>query len=121
MKPSARDQPGATPMPATRRHVLRLSAAALAMPALARHARADGWPSRPLRVVIPFTAGSTLDIIGRIVMEPLAAQLGQPIVIENRGGAGGTIGAASVAKSDPDGYTYRRAGDLSEPALRHRT
>jgi tripartite-type tricarboxylate transporter receptor subunit TctC len=91
-------------MRATRRDVLRLGAA-LALPALSRRARADTWPNRPLRVVIPFSAGSTVDIIGRIAMDPLSAALGQPIVVENRGGAGGTIGAAAVAKSDPDGYT----------------
>jgi tripartite-type tricarboxylate transporter receptor subunit TctC len=68
-------------------------------------ARADAWPTKPIRALVPFTAGSTIDIIGRLVMEPLSAQLGQPIVIENRGGAGGTIGSAAVAKSDPDGYT----------------
>ena len=55
--------------------------------------------------MIPFAAGSSLDIVGRIVMDPLSAQLGQPVVIENRGGAGGTIGTALVAKSDPDGYS----------------
>jgi tripartite-type tricarboxylate transporter receptor subunit TctC len=91
-------------MPTSRRTVLRLSAAALAAPALSRLARAETWPSRPIRAMIPFSAGSTIDIIGRIVMEPLSAQLGQPIVIENRGGAGGTLGAAMVAKADPDGY-----------------
>jgi tripartite-type tricarboxylate transporter receptor subunit TctC len=89
----------------TRRKVLRLSGAALAIPALPRALHADAWPNKSIRAVIPFSAGSTIDIIGRIVMEPLSAQLGQPIVIENRGGAGGTIGAASVAKSDADGYT----------------
>ncbi len=55
--------------------------------------------------MIPFAAGSSLDIVGRIVMDPVSSQLGQPIVIENRGGAGGTIGTALVAKADPDGYT----------------
>ncbi len=89
----------------TRRKILRLSGAALAIPALPRVLHADAWPNKSIRAVIPFSAGSTIDIIGRIVMEPLSAQLGQPIVIENRGGAGGTIGAASVAKSDADGYT----------------
>jgi tripartite-type tricarboxylate transporter receptor subunit TctC len=93
-------------MTQSRRTLLRFSAGALAAAALPRHARAQAWPNRPLRVIIPFSAGSTVDIIGRIVMEPLAAQLGQPIVIENRGGAGGTIGTASVAKADPDGYTF---------------
>jgi tripartite-type tricarboxylate transporter receptor subunit TctC len=91
-------------MGATRREVLRVGAT-LGFSALARQTRADTWPNRPLRVVIPFSAGSTVDIIGRIVMDPVSAALGQPIVIENRGGAGGTIGAAAVAKSDPDGYT----------------
>jgi tripartite-type tricarboxylate transporter receptor subunit TctC len=92
-------------MSPTRRTILRVSAATLAAPAFAQFARADSWPSKPIRAIVPFTAGSTIDIIGRLVMEPLSAQLGQPIVIENRGGAGGTIGAAAVAKSDPDGYT----------------
>jgi len=89
----------------TRRRFLRLSAAALATPALPRLVRAQAWPSKPIRVMIPFSAGSTVDIVGRIVLEPLSAQLGQPIVIENRGGAGGSLGSAMVAKADPDGYT----------------
>lgn len=88
-----------------RRHFLRLSAAALATPALAKRGFAQAWPSRPMKAIIPFTAGSTVDIVGRIVLEPLSAQLGQPIIVENRGGAGGTIGSATVAKSEPDGYT----------------
>ena len=54
---------------------------------------------------MPFSPGSTIDVIGRIVAEPLSAALGQPIVIENRGGAGGTIGTAFVAQAEPDGYT----------------
>jgi tripartite-type tricarboxylate transporter receptor subunit TctC len=65
----------------TRRKFLRLSAAALATPALARRAAADTWPSRPIKVVIPFSAGSTVDIVGRIVLDPLSNQLGQPIVV----------------------------------------
>jgi tripartite-type tricarboxylate transporter receptor subunit TctC len=91
--------------PTTRRQLLRASAAALAAPALARLAWAQAWPAKPIKAVIPFTAGSTVDIVGRIVLDPLSAALGQPIVVENRGGAGGTIGSAVVAKSDPDGYT----------------
>jgi tripartite-type tricarboxylate transporter receptor subunit TctC len=89
----------------TRRQFLNLTGAALATPALPRLAWAQSWPSRPIRAIIPFTAGSTVDIVGRIVLDPLANQLGQPIVVENRGGAGGSIGAAAVAKADPDGYT----------------
>jgi tripartite-type tricarboxylate transporter receptor subunit TctC len=68
-------------------------------------ADAQTWPTRPIRAIIPFSAGSTTDIIPRIVFDQLSADLGQTIVVENRGGAGGTIGAAAVAKSDPDGYT----------------
>jgi tripartite-type tricarboxylate transporter receptor subunit TctC len=68
-------------------------------------AAAQQWPSKPIRAVVPFGAGSTIDILGRIVLEPLSAALGQPIVVENRGGAGGSIGTAYVAKADPDGYT----------------
>ena len=92
-------------MKLTRRHTLKLAGAALATPALSRFAFAQAWPSRNIRAVIPFTAGSSLDIIGRIVLDPLATALGMPIVVENRGGAGGSIGSAQVAKSDPDGHT----------------
>jgi tripartite-type tricarboxylate transporter receptor subunit TctC len=66
---------------------------------------ADEWPSRPIRMVVPFPAGSSPDLIARIVTEKLALALGQPIVIENRPGAGGNIGTGAVAKAAPDGYT----------------
>ena len=69
-------------------------------------AQAQGWPTKTLRAVVPYGAGSTTDIIPRVVFEQLSPQLGQPIVVENRAGAGGTIGAASVAKAEPDGYTF---------------
>ncbi len=69
------------------------------------NAWAEVWPERPIRTVIPFGAGSATDVIPRIVFERMASQLGQPIVVENRGGAGGTIGATMVAKAKPDGYT----------------
>jgi tripartite-type tricarboxylate transporter receptor subunit TctC len=68
-------------------------------------AAAQDWPARPIRVVIPFGAGSATDLVPRIVFDRLSPQLGQPIVVENRGGAGGTLGTAAVAKADPDGYT----------------
>jgi tripartite-type tricarboxylate transporter receptor subunit TctC len=89
----------------TRRRFVKLAGAALAMPALPRLAWAQNWPSRPIRAMVPFSAGSSLDIVGRIVLDPLSSQLGQTIVVENRGGAGGTIGTAAVAKADPDGYS----------------
>ncbi|HXF65698.1 MAG TPA: tripartite tricarboxylate transporter substrate binding protein [Burkholderiales bacterium] len=90
----------------TRRKFLLGSAAALAAQALPGGVQAQPkWPVKPIRAIVPFSTGSTIDIIGRIVLEPLAAQLGQPIVVENRGGAGGSIGSALVAKAEPDGYT----------------
>jgi len=70
---------------------------------------AQAWPQKPLRAVVPFAAGSSTDIVPRIVFEQLGLQLGQTIVVENRAGAGGTIGALSVAKAEPDGYTLLMA------------
>jgi tripartite-type tricarboxylate transporter receptor subunit TctC len=89
----------------TRRKFVLSSGAALAMQLLPRFTWAQAWPSKPIRAIVPFGAGSTIDIIGRIVVDPLSAALGQPIVVENRGGAGGSIGTAAVAKAEPDGYT----------------
>ena len=63
------------------------------------------WPTKPIRAIVPFTAGSASDIVPRTVFEQLSGELGQSIVVENRSGAGGTIGAAAVARSEPDGYT----------------
>jgi tripartite-type tricarboxylate transporter receptor subunit TctC len=78
-------------------------AAALALPAVAR-AQAP-WPQRPVRLIVPFGLGGSADVAARFLAEPLQAALGQPFVIENRAGAGGTIGADAVAKSTPDGHT----------------
>jgi tripartite-type tricarboxylate transporter receptor subunit TctC len=90
----------------TRRKFLSLTAAALAAPALSKLAFAQAWPSvKPIRVIVPFTAGSSLDVITRIVTNSLSAELNQTVVVENRGGAAGSIGAAIVAKAEPDGYT----------------
>ena len=66
---------------------------------------AQGYPSKPVRLIISFTAGSSPDIVARIVMQRVSEYWGQPAVIENRGGAGGSIGSAVVAKAAPDGYT----------------
>ena len=69
-------------------------------------ALAQDWPAKqPIKVIVPFTAGSATDIAGRIVFEQVGKQIGQNFVFENRGGAGTTLGAAMVAKADPDGYT----------------
>jgi tripartite-type tricarboxylate transporter receptor subunit TctC len=66
---------------------------------------AQTWPAKPIRAIIPFGAGSATDVIPRIVFDELSARLGQAIIVENRGGAGGTIGATAVAKAEGDGYT----------------
>jgi hypothetical protein len=68
-------------------------------------ALAEIWPSRLIKATIPFGAGSATDVVPRLVFDRLAAELGEPIVIENRAGAGGTLGTALVAKADPDGYS----------------
>jgi len=82
-------------------------------------ADAEMWPTKPLRVIVPVGAGSTTDIIPRAVMEELSRQIGQSIVVENRVGAGGTIGSAYVAKAEADGYTVLAHGSAHTiaPAL----
>ena len=65
----------------------------------------ESYPSKPVRFILPFPPGGPTDILGRLISERLGAQLGQPVVTENRGGAGGNVGAEAAAKSAPDGYT----------------
>jgi tripartite-type tricarboxylate transporter receptor subunit TctC len=77
----------------------------LAIVFLPAAAQAETWPSRLIRATIPFGAGSAADVVPRLVFDRLAAELGQPIVIENRVGGGGTIGTGAVANGDPDGYS----------------
>lgn len=73
--------------------------------ALAVSASAGAWPDKPITFVVPYPPGGGTDVIARIVQEPLARQLGQPVVIENRGGAGGSVGTAVAARAYPDGHT----------------
>ncbi len=87
--------------------------ATLALPALLTSPAWAWTPDRPLRLIIPFTPGGTNDIIGRLVADGMAQRIGQPIVIENRGGAGGAIGADIVAKAPPDGHTLLLGGSGS--------
>src|SRR5882757_2867925 len=89
----------------TRRSLAGLCAAAACAPALIGRARAQSWPGRHVRLVVPFPAGGGTDIIARIVANRLSELWGQQMVIENKGGAGSNIGAEAVARSDPDGYT----------------
>jgi tripartite-type tricarboxylate transporter receptor subunit TctC len=87
----------------TRRGLLAASAAALL--ASARDAAAQEWPQRPIRLIVPFGPGGGADIIGRIIGQALQERLGQPVVIDNRPGAAGTLGNEAVARADKDGYT----------------
>jgi tripartite-type tricarboxylate transporter receptor subunit TctC len=77
----------------------------LAALALSRPAVAEDWPARPITIVVPFAAGGTTDIVARIVSQPLSLRLGQSVIVENLGGAGGTLGANQASKAAPDGYT----------------
>src|SRR5215467_9868089 len=88
-----------------RRNFLHLTAGAAALPALSRIAGAQTYPMRPVRLIVTFPAGSTSDIIARPIGQWLSEQLGQPFVIDNRPGAGGTIGTEAVVRAPADGYT----------------
>ena len=88
-----------------RRTFLHLAAGAAALPAVSRVATAQGYPSRPVRLVVGFAAGSTTDILARLMGQWLSERLGQQFVIENRPGAAGNIAAETVVRAPADGYT----------------
>jgi tripartite-type tricarboxylate transporter receptor subunit TctC len=91
-------------MLAARRIFAGLVCGLVALVLLAAEAQ-DAYPSRPITLIVPFAPGGSTDVIARVVGEAMRAQLGQPIIIENRTGAGGSLGTAAIAKADPDGYT----------------
>lgn len=99
-----------------RRHVLAGAASLLGgvlpLPAIAQ---ANEFPSRPIRLVVAYPPGNVSDLVARFVAERMMAILGQPVVVDNRGGAGGTIGTEFIARSAPDGYTIgiANAGPLT--------
>ena len=96
-----------------RRKFLHLAAGAAALPAASRIARAQAYPSRPARIVVPFAAGGATDIIARLIGQWLSERLGQQFVIENRPGAGSNIGTEVVVNAPPDGYTLLLVGASS--------
>lgn len=98
---------------------LLLTIATLLASAVTMAQSAADYPNKVIKIIVPFTAGSATDIMARIVGEKIGTSLGQPVVVENRAGAGGTLGATQVAKSDPDGYTLLvvSAGHVVNPVL----
>ena len=90
----------------TRRTLIGSGAAALGATFLPRISKAAAWPDRPVKFIVPFAAGGTTDILGRLVAQKLSEEYGQQFVVENKPGAGGNIAADFVAKADPDGYTF---------------
>jgi len=87
-----------------RRHLVKVALAACAI-GIAPIALADQYPSKPVTVIIPFPPGGTLDVVGRMLAQKLTEQMGQSFIVDNKPGAGGTIGASAAAKAKPDGYT----------------
>jgi tripartite-type tricarboxylate transporter receptor subunit TctC len=88
-----------------RRQFLHLAAGAAALPAVSRFAWAQAYPTRPITIIVPFPPGGTIDAIARVLAERMRGPLGQPIIIENVSGAGGSIGTGRAARAKPDGYT----------------
>jgi tripartite-type tricarboxylate transporter receptor subunit TctC len=87
----------------------RLYAVALLLFGFSVPSFAESWPTKPIRMIVPFSPGSAADIIPRTVFAQVERQLGQPIIVENRPGGGTTIGIGAVARADPDGYTLLAA------------
>ena len=85
--------------------MLRLAAGAAALPAVSRIAQAQSYPSRPVHIIVGFPPGGSIDIVARLIGQWLSERLGQQFVVENRGGAGGSLGAEAVVRAPPDGYT----------------
>jgi tripartite-type tricarboxylate transporter receptor subunit TctC len=88
-----------------RRRFLHLAAAATALPVVSRIARAQTYPTRPITMIVPFAPGGVSDVMGRMMAGPMREFLGQPIIIENAGGAGGSIGVGRAVRAPADGYT----------------
>src|SRR5262245_61993534 len=102
---SVRDEDGQPPHLLGRRNFLHLAAGAATLPAVTRLARAQAYPSRPVRWIVPYPPGGAADPIARLIGPFLSERLGKPVVIENKPGAGANIGTELVVRSPPDGHT----------------
>jgi tripartite-type tricarboxylate transporter receptor subunit TctC len=98
-----------------RRRFLHLAAGAAALPAVSRVARAQTYPSRPITMIVPFPPGGLTDVLGRVLAAGMQTLLVQSVVVENVGGASGSIGTGRVARAAPDGYEWLRAMTSSRP------
>jgi tripartite-type tricarboxylate transporter receptor subunit TctC len=96
-----------------RRQVLHLAASAAALPAVSRIGRAQAYPTRPVHVIVGFTAGNNIDIVARLIGQWLSERLGQPFIIENRPGASGNIAAEAVVRAPADGHTLLMTGTFN--------
>ena len=97
-------------MKPSRRHILALTGAAVALQSVARLARAQAYPARPVRLIVPVAAGGANDTTARLFSQKLAESLGQQFYVENVPGAGGNLGTATAARAPADGYTLLAAG-----------
>jgi tripartite-type tricarboxylate transporter receptor subunit TctC len=106
--------------PTTRRLVIAAALCALAVPSVAT---AQSWPTRPVTLVVPFPAGGNTDVLARAVAAMLSDSLGKQFIVDNRGGAGGNIGATAVAKAQPDGYTllFSTPGPIAQNRLMYKS
>ena len=100
-------------MKRSRREFFQVTAGAIALPALSRVARAESYPTRPVRILVGFAAGGNFDFVARLMAERMAERLGQPVIVENRPGAGSNIAAEAAIRSPPDGYTLLLAGAVN--------
>jgi tripartite-type tricarboxylate transporter receptor subunit TctC len=100
----------------SRRHLLHLGASAAALPLAGRTVQANNFPMRLITIVVPFPAGGPADSIARLLAEHVRGSLGQPVIVENVAGAGGSLGVGKVARAVPDGYTLS-IGQLNSHAF----
>lgn len=96
-----------------RRQFLRLASGTAALPAVSRFAWAQAYPTRPVHVIVGFTAGNNIDIVARLIGQWLSERLGQPFIIENRPGASGNIAAEAVVRASADGHTLLMTGTFN--------